>query len=68
MSSAEQVADAVIRAVETPAREIDVPAVSGKLATLGYLSPRLFAALRPVMDKRGARAKARYVAARGSKT
>ncbi len=64
MSSAEQVAAAVLRAVESEAREIDVPAVSGKLATLGYLSPRLYAALRPVMEKRGARAKSRYMARR----
>jgi short-subunit dehydrogenase len=62
MSSAEQIADAVVRAVESRAREIDVPAVSGKLATLAYLSPRIFAALRPIFEKRGARNKERYVA------
>jgi short-subunit dehydrogenase len=62
MSTAEQVADGVMRAIETGASEVDVPAVSGKLATLGYLSPRFFAALRPVLEKRGAKAKARYVA------
>jgi short-subunit dehydrogenase len=64
MSSAEQIADAVVRAVESSAREIDVPAVSGKLATLAYLSPRLFAALRPIFEKRGARNKERYVASK----
>ena len=64
MSSAEQVADAVMHAIETGAIEIDVPAVSGKLATLGYLSPRLFTALRPVLSKRGAKAKAAYIARR----
>jgi short-subunit dehydrogenase len=64
MSTAQQVADAVLRAVEHGAAEIDVPVVSGKLATLAYLSPRLFAALRPVFEKRGARNKARYVAAK----
>jgi short-subunit dehydrogenase len=64
MSSAEQVADAVLRAIDTGALEIDVPAVSGKLATLGYLSPRLFAALRPVFSKRGAKNKAAYIARR----
>ena len=62
MSTAEQVAEGVMRAIETGAAEVDVPAVSGKLATLGYLSPRLFAALRPVFEKRGAKNKARYVA------
>jgi short-subunit dehydrogenase len=62
MSTAEQVADGVMRAIETGAAEVDVPAVSGKLATLGYLAPGLFARLRPVLDRRGARNKARYVA------
>jgi short-subunit dehydrogenase len=64
MSTAEQVADAVMRAIETGAPEIDVPVVSGKLATLAYLSPRLFAALRPLFEKRGARNKARYIASK----
>jgi len=64
MSSAEQVADAVIHAIETGAMEIDVPALSGKLATLGYLSPRMFAALRPMLAKRGAKNKAAYIARR----
>jgi short-subunit dehydrogenase len=64
MSSAERVADAVMKAIDTGAPEIDVPAASGKLATLGYLSPRLFAALRPVLEKRGARNKARFMATR----
>jgi short-subunit dehydrogenase len=62
MSTAEQVAEGVMRAIDTGAAEVDVPAVSGKLATLGYLSPGLFARLRPVLEKRGARNKARYVA------
>jgi short-subunit dehydrogenase len=64
MSTAEQVADAVVRAVESGSPEIDVPAVSGKLATLAYLSPRIFAALRPVFEKRGAKNKARYLASK----
>jgi short-subunit dehydrogenase len=62
MSTAEQIADAVVRAVETRALEIDVPALSGKLATIGYLSPRLYAAVRPVLEWRGARAKQRFIA------
>jgi len=64
MSSPSEVADAVMRAIETGALEIDVPAASGKLATLGYLSPRLFAALRPMLAKRGARNKAAILARR----
>lgn len=62
MSSADEIAAAVLRAIDTGAQEVDVPALSGKLATLGYLSPRVFAALRPVMEKRGANAKAKFVA------
>jgi short-subunit dehydrogenase len=57
MSTAEQVADAVIRVIETDEQEVDVPALSGKLATLGYLSPRMYTAIRPLLERRGARAK-----------
>jgi short-subunit dehydrogenase len=63
MSTAERVADAVLRAIESGG-EIDVPMLSGKLATLSYLSPRLFAALRPFLERRGARSKQRYISAR----
>ena len=64
MSTAEEVADAVLRAAEERVAEIDVPMVSGKLATLGYLSPRVFAGLRPLLERVGARNKARFVAKR----
>ncbi len=64
MSTADEVADAVLRAVEGDAQEIDVPALSGKLATVGYLSSRMFRVLRPVMEKRGAAAKAKYIASK----
>jgi short-subunit dehydrogenase len=64
MSSAEQVALAVMRAVDNGLLEIDVPAVSGKLATLGYLSPRFFAVLRPLLAKRGAEKKRAFLARR----
>lgn len=62
MSSADEVASAVLRAIDGEAQEIDVPMASGKLATLGYLSPALFTALRPILAKRGARNKAAYLA------
>jgi hypothetical protein len=65
MSTAERVARAVLLAIDTGRREIDVPEFSGKLATLGYLSPRFFAALRPLLERRGARNKARYLRRRG---
>jgi short-subunit dehydrogenase len=61
MSSAEEVADAVMAAIDRDVEEIDVPAVSGKLATLGYLSPRIFRSLRPLLERQGARNKRRYL-------
>src|SRR5262249_9664343 len=61
MSSAQQIADAVTRAVEEDVDEIDLPPLSGKLATLGYLWPRLFRRLRPLLEKQGARNKQRYL-------
>ena len=65
MSTAEEVAAAVVAALEGRASEIDVPALSGKLATLAYLSPRIFAQLRPFFERRGAKKKAEYAARRG---
>jgi hypothetical protein len=62
MSSADEVADAVIACVRDGREERAVPWFSGKLCTLGYLSPRLLRALRPGMERRGARNKARYIA------
>jgi len=67
MSSAEDVAGAVMRAIDGDALEIDIPALSGKLATAGYLSPRLAQALRPALERVGARNKARFIAARRAK-
>jgi short-subunit dehydrogenase len=61
MSSAEDVAAAVASAIAEGHQEVDVPALSGKLATLGYLSPRIFGAMRPAFEKWGAKQKARYV-------
>jgi len=64
VSTAAEVADAVIRALEGDAREIDVPAVSGKLATLGYLFPGLFRVLRPLLRRRGVVNRRKLAAAR----
>jgi short-subunit dehydrogenase len=64
MSSAEEVASAVIQAIESRRGEIDVPAFSGKLATMGYLSPAFFAALRPYLERRGAQRKLQFIARR----
>jgi hypothetical protein len=62
MSSAEDVAAGVLHALDSGEHQVDVPAISGKLATLGYLSPAIFATLRPMFEKRGAKAKKAYLA------
>jgi short-subunit dehydrogenase len=62
MSSAERVADETLRAIDGGLKEVDVPRLSGILATLGYLYPSLFVALRPLLEMRGARNKRRYIA------
>ena len=68
MSTVAEVAAAIVLAIEDPDQnEIDVPGPSGTLATLGYLSPRLYAALRPVMERVGARNKRKYLHTREPK-
>lgn len=64
MSSAEDVATAALAAIESGRQETDVPALSGKLCTLGYLSPAIFRVLRPTFERVGARKKAAAVARR----
>lgn len=64
MSTAEDVANAVLSAIESGRQETDVPALSGKLATAGYLAPRLYSVLRPLLARRGARAKRAFIAAK----
>jgi short-subunit dehydrogenase len=64
MSSAEDVAHAVLSALDSGRQETDVPAISGKLATLSYLSPTLFRWLRPSFERLGARKKAAFAAQR----
>jgi short-subunit dehydrogenase len=66
LSSADDIADAVLRALRGEQQEVSVPALSGKLATLGYLSPRAYAALRPLLERIGARNKRRYLQARAA--
>ena len=57
MSTAGQVADAVLRCWRERRVEIALPWFSGKLCTLGYLSPRLMRVLRPALERRGERNK-----------
>ena len=66
MRSADAVADAVLECIrEGTSSEIAIPSFSGKLATLGYVFPRLAGALRPMMEKRGAAAKRKYMEKKG---
>ena len=67
MSSPEQCAEAVLACIQDSRSpmEIDLPFASGKLATLGYLSPRLRTWLRPALERRGAKNKAAFMRRRG---
>lgn len=65
MSSAEEVAEAVLAVAAGKHEEIALPWFSGKLASVGYLSPTLLRLLRPAMDRKGAKAKAAYRKAKG---
>lgn len=66
MSSAEEVARAVFELVDERIDEVDVPATSGKLATLGYLAPGLFRRLRPLLERLGARNKRAFLSRKGT--
>jgi short-subunit dehydrogenase len=66
MRTAEQVAESMLEMLDRRRQELDVPRLSGTLATLGYLSPRLFAALRAPLTRLGARNKARFATRRQS--
>ncbi len=61
MSTADEVAGAVLECITKGTREIAIPAASGKLATLGYVLPPLARILRPALEKRGAANKRRYI-------
>ncbi len=57
MSSAEQVAQAILDLCGNNQREQAMPAISGILTTASYLMPWLGRALRPRLERRGARVK-----------
>jgi NAD(P)-dependent dehydrogenase (short-subunit alcohol dehydrogenase family) len=65
MRSADDVADAVLDAIRDGTPEIAIPSFSGKLATLGYVFPKLADLLRPLMEKRGAVNKKKYMERKG---
>jgi short-subunit dehydrogenase len=66
MSSAQEVAAAVIHAVEQGRQEVDIPQLSGKLATMGYLSPAIYLRLRKRFEQWGAYQKKKFMAKKRS--
>ncbi len=65
MSTPEQVAEAVLSCIRGDRREVAMPWLSGKLATLGYLSPSLSRVLQPLLAKLGAKKKRAYMKKKG---
>jgi len=64
LCSADHVAGMVLDCAEDGRVERDWPWLGGKLATVGYVVPALRALLRPVMEAKGRRVKARLLAQR----
>ncbi len=66
MSSADEVADVIMHCLqaEKPPIEADIPVMSGALAQVGYLFPSLTGLLVPTLEKKGAKAKAAYLASK----
>ena len=60
MSSAQQVADAIVSVARGEAIEISLPRASGWLTTVSYLFPKLRRALRPALYRKGRKAKEQY--------
>jgi short-subunit dehydrogenase len=60
MSSAEEVAQAILDCAHDGRLERTLPRLSGTLATAGYLMPELPRLLRPILESQGRRAKAKY--------
>ena len=67
LSTADEVAEAVLECIEKRAVEIAVPSRSGTLATTAYVFPSIADRLRPMLEKRGAKAKKKYIATKRGK-
>ncbi|WP_376694736.1 SDR family NAD(P)-dependent oxidoreductase [Wenzhouxiangella sp. EGI_FJ10305] len=59
ISTAEQVAEAIVELVDNTTLDKPMPRISGYLTTISYLFPRIGRALRPMLEKKGARTKER---------
>jgi short-subunit dehydrogenase len=66
LSTADEVAKAVVDCAHDGRLERTLPRLSGWLATAGYLVPELPRALRPLLEMQGRRAKQRFRAGRES--
>ena len=60
MSTAQQVADAIVSVARGDKTEISLPKISGWLTTISYLFPTLRKALRPALYRKGGKMKAQY--------
>jgi short-subunit dehydrogenase len=67
MSSAEDVAQTILDLCGNKMREKDMPVFSGILATAAYLMPWLSKLIRPALQRKGARVKARLKAEQKSR-
>jgi len=57
MVEPEAVARAILEVLRTKKRDVCIPSSSGRLAKLGYLFPSIRRVLKPVMERRGRRAR-----------
>jgi short-subunit dehydrogenase len=64
MSTAGEIADLIVKCAADGALERAYPASTAYLATVGYLIPQIPRLLRPLLERRGREAKARYMAGR----
>lgn len=60
MSTADEIADLVLQSAADGKRERSKPAFSARLATLGYLLPAMRRALKPSLEAKGRKEKAKY--------
>lgn len=66
MSTPQQVADAVLSVASGEKTEIKMPWISGLLGDIGYQFPWIKRALRPMLERKGRKAKAYYKARRAA--
>lgn len=65
MSTAEEVAEAIVGLVDDGPNDLPMPRISGYLTNVSYLFPALGRALRPMLEKKGRRTKDRLKRERG---